>query len=120
MKSIQSNPSPQAIVRKPLLTAIIEGQKLVDRVEIKEIEFVANQSTGLHLHPCPVVGYIAEGTILFQVEGQPAKVLKAGDVFFEPANTRIIHFDNPTEERTKFICYYLLGKEDRDVIKMLP
>jgi hypothetical protein len=47
----------------------------VSRVEIKEINFAAHQKTGLHLHPGPVVGYIAEGTILFQVEEQPAKFI---------------------------------------------
>ena len=107
------------IIRKPLLTAHIEGQKSVDRVEIKEINFAAHQKTGLHLHPCPVVGYIAEGMVLFQIEGEPERILKAGDAFYEPANRRIIHFDAQGEEPMKFIAYYLLDKDDKDLIKML-
>ena len=89
------------------------------RREIKEIEFSAHQTTGIHLHPGPVFGYIVEGTITFQIEGRPVTVLKAGDAFFEPANTRIIRFDNATGRRVKFIAYYLLGKKDHDLIKML-
>jgi quercetin dioxygenase-like cupin family protein len=47
--------------------------------EIKEITLAARQETRVHLHPCPVVGHITEGSILFQVEDQPRPVLKAGD-----------------------------------------
>lgn len=108
----------QAIVRKPLLTALIDSQKTVDRVEVKELRFSAQQKSGLHLHPCPVIGYIAEGTILFQAEGQPAEVLKGGDAFFEPANTKIIHFD-AQDQPVKFIAYYLLGEDDHELIQML-
>lgn len=107
-----------AIVRKPLLTAVIDGEKNVSRVEIKEINFQPHQQTGLHLHPCPVVGYIVEGEVLFQVDGQPAQKLKAGDAFFEPANTKMIHFD-ALDKPTKFVAYYLLGKDDHEIIHML-
>ena len=56
------------IVRKALLTAPIEGSKVVERVEIKEIELSAIQNAGLHLYPCPVVGHVVEGEIAFQIE----------------------------------------------------
>ena len=107
------------IVRKPLLTAPIDGGKTIQRVEVKEIEFSARQQTGLHLHPCPVVGYIVEGSVTFQVEGQGVQTLRAGDAFYEPANTKILRFD-ANEDKVKFVAYYLLGKEDHELIKMLP
>jgi hypothetical protein len=37
----------------------------------------ANQQPGAHIHPCPVVGNIISGSILFQIEGQPVQTLKA-------------------------------------------
>jgi quercetin dioxygenase-like cupin family protein len=107
------------IVRRPLLTASIEGGKTVDRVEIKQITLLAHQETGLHLHPCPTVGHVTEGTILFQVEGQPARVLKAGEAFYEPANVRMLHFDNAGEEPAAFIIYYLLGPGEHELITIL-
>ncbi len=112
--------SMSPIVRKALLTAPIEGSKVVERVEIKEIEFSALQKAGLHLHPCPVVGNVVEGEIAFQIEGQPEKILKAGDAFFEPANTRILRFDNVGPGKAKFVAFYLLGKDDHELIKMIP
>jgi quercetin dioxygenase-like cupin family protein len=63
-------------------------------VEAKEIEFEPGQQTGLHFHPCPVVGYIAKGTVLFEVEGEAPQTLHACDAFHEPANRKILHFDN--------------------------
>lgn len=111
---------PQTIIRKPLLTALLRGGKAVGRVEIKQIDFDLSQQTGLHLHPCPVVGYIVSGSVHFQVEGEAAQFLKPGDAFFEPANTPILHFDNASDqERLTFIAFYLLGVTDHDLITML-
>jgi quercetin dioxygenase-like cupin family protein len=67
-----------------------------------------------------VTGYIAEGSVIFQVEGEAAKTLKAGDAFFEPANTRIVHFDNASATQPMaFIAFYLLGEDERELIRML-
>jgi uncharacterized protein YndB with AHSA1/START domain len=107
------------IVRHPLLTASLEGGKNVDRVEIKRVTLAGHQNTGLHLHPCPTVGHVTEGVILFQVEGQPARELSAGDAFYEPANVRMLHFDNPRAEPATFIVYYLLGAGEHDLIRLL-
>ena len=107
------------IIRKALLTAA-SINKMIKKVEVKEINFKPGQQTGLHLHPCPVLGYIAGGTATFQVKGGPLQTLKAGDAFFEPANTVIAHFDNASDSAPlKFIAYYLLGDSD-ELIKMLP
>jgi quercetin dioxygenase-like cupin family protein len=64
-------------VQKALLTASIEGSKLVERVEVNEIELPVSQATGHHLHPSPVVGQIVDGEIAFQIEGHPETILKA-------------------------------------------
>jgi quercetin dioxygenase-like cupin family protein len=114
------NAPGEAIVRKPSLTAILDPAKLTSRIEVKEIEFKPSQATGLHLHPCPVTGYIVKGTVFFQVEGEAVKTLKAGDAFFEPANARILRFDNTSAtEPMTFIAFYLLGKDEGELIRML-
>lgn len=40
-----------------------------------------------HRHPGPLFGYVTQGEILFELEGQPPRVLKAGDALFEPGVT---------------------------------
>lgn len=107
------------IVRKSLLSAVIEGQKKVERVEVREIELAAGQATGLHLHPCPVVGTVTMGSIRFQIAGHPEKILKAGDAFFEPAHVRIAHFDATADGPAKFVACYLLGQDEGTLIEML-
>jgi quercetin dioxygenase-like cupin family protein len=116
--TLGDTPAPTLIERKPLLTATIPGGKRVGRVEIKEIGLRPRQATTRHIHPCPVVGYVVSGEINFQIAGQPAERLSAGDAFYEPANTVILHFD-ATDQPTKFIVYYLLGSDETELIKML-
>ncbi|KOS05308.1 hypothetical protein AM493_04125 [Flavobacterium akiainvivens] len=99
------------IIRKDLLPAIVDQK--VKTVEIQEITFPAGQTAPKHLHPCPVVGYIKSGSVLFQIEGQNAIILKEGDSFYEPKNVNILHFDNISKEEPMiFIALYL--KEDKE------
>lgn len=99
------------IIRKDLQPAVIDQK--VKTVEIQEITFPAGQIAPKHLHPCPVVGYIKSGSVLFQIEGQDAVILNEGDSFYEPRNTNILHFDNASKDRPMtFIAFYL--KEDKE------
>jgi quercetin dioxygenase-like cupin family protein len=109
-----------AIIRRPLLTASL-GERRVTRVEVREISFRPGQRTPRHLHPCPVVGYIAEGTALYQREDESApQLLQAGAAFYEPADAVVLHFDNASEtEPMRFIAYYLLDGE-QELIELLP
>jgi len=43
-----------------------------------------------HRHPGPVFGYVTQGEILFELEGQAPRVLKAGDAVSEPGGD-VIH-----------------------------
>ena len=108
------------ILRKPLLSAAL-GSRTVTQVEVREIVFGPGQRTGRHSHPCPVLGYIAEGSALFQREDErEAQTLDAGSAFYEPADAVIVRFDNASASQPmKFIAYYLLnGKQE--LIHMLP
>jgi quercetin dioxygenase-like cupin family protein len=120
MSEHTSTPHGTPIVRKSLLSVPIAGGRKVSRLEIKQIELEPGQETGLHLHPIPVAGYIARGTIRFQLEGGPLLMLPAGSAFFEPANTRVLHFDNASpQDAATFIAHYLLGEGDEQLIEML-
>ncbi|WCT13891.1 cupin domain-containing protein [Mucilaginibacter jinjuensis] len=106
------------IIRKPLLTANL-GERTVTSVEIKEITLAPGQKAGLHLHPCPVTGYIAKGTAIMQVEGEEELILNTGDAFYEPADVHIAQFSNYSDsEPMTFIAFYLLNG-NQELIKML-
>jgi quercetin dioxygenase-like cupin family protein len=109
-----------AIVRVPLLAAALTGRPEIERVQVARIELAPQQATGYHRHPCAVLGYVAAGTIRFQVEGQEERVLRPGDAFHEPAGAPVAHFDNASErEPATFIAFYLLPPGEERLIEML-
>jgi len=106
-------------MRRPLLAAEL-NHKTVTKVDVREIVFAPGQETGLHKHPCPVFGYIAEGEAVLEVEGERPRILPMGSAFYEPAGKVIVRFDNASHcEPMRFICYYLLEGE-QELIEMLP
>lgn len=107
------------VVRTAILNADFAEPATVNRVEIKEVRLNANQRSGRHLHPCPVLGVIVAGSVVFQIEGADASLLRPGTAFYEPANAPVLHFD-AQEDGATFIAHYLLGPGARDLIKMLP
>lgn len=110
--------SQGTIVRRQLMLAQFDARP-ISKVDIREINLAPGQKGPLHKHPCPVVGYIVSGTILFQVKGDSAKILKAGDPFYEPAETIVTHFDNADNNApAKFILNYLMDRQ-KDFIILL-
>lgn len=82
-----------------LLTARF-APRAIHQIEVGDFHFTPGQVAPIHTHAAPTLGYVSKGSIVYQVEGQPVQLLKAGDAFYEPAGPRILHFDNgsPTEE----------------------
>lgn len=46
-----------------------------------------------HRHSGPAFGYVLEGEMVFELEGEPARVVKAGEAFWEPGGD-VIHYQN--------------------------
>jgi quercetin dioxygenase-like cupin family protein len=109
----------QKVVRKELYTANI-GPQTISTVDVREIVLQPEQKGGLHRHPCPVISYVVEGEIRFQIRGEQEKIIHAGQVCYEPAGAIIEHFDNASDQvPAKFIPYYLLNGQ-QELIEMLP
>jgi quercetin dioxygenase-like cupin family protein len=51
------------------------------------VEIPPGGREGRHTHPAEVYGFVQEGTIILEVQGQPTRTLKAGDVLFIPPET---------------------------------
>src|SRR3954463_13198475 len=60
-----------------------------DRLQAKmvEVTYGPGESSPAHRHPCPVVGYVLEGSIRSKVGSGPEMVYKAGEAFYEDANS---------------------------------
>jgi quercetin dioxygenase-like cupin family protein len=95
------------------------GNRNVSSIDVREIRLEPGQQAGRHLHPCAVLGYIVEGSAIYQIEGEEAQVLPAGSAFYEPADTVIANFGNASEtESMQFVAFYLLDGE-QELIEML-
>jgi quercetin dioxygenase-like cupin family protein len=46
-----------------------------------------------HRHPGPAFGYVLEGEMLFELEGEAPRVVKAGEAFWEPGGD-VIHYSD--------------------------
>jgi quercetin dioxygenase-like cupin family protein len=44
-----------------------------------------------HRHSGPVFGYMLEGEMVFELEGEPERVIRAGEPFWEPGGD-VIHY----------------------------
>jgi quercetin dioxygenase-like cupin family protein len=44
-----------------------------------------------HRHSGPVFGYMLEGEMIFELEGEPERVIRAGETFWEPGGD-VIHY----------------------------
>jgi quercetin dioxygenase-like cupin family protein len=110
-----------ALKREPLFEEELPSTNpAVHLVKGVRIKFGPGQPSGRHRHPVPTVGVVTSGSFNFQREGEAARVLKAGDSFFEPAGRTILQFDNSsTNASAEIVCFYLADTKDRPAIEML-
>jgi quercetin dioxygenase-like cupin family protein len=99
---------PEPITREILLDARLGRARATEHVEVRRIRIVPGHAGGLHVHNGPVLGSIVEGSVIFQIDGEPESLLSTGDVFFEPEGVRIARFD-AGDDGVTFLAYFLLA-----------
>jgi quercetin dioxygenase-like cupin family protein len=61
-----------------------------------EVTYGPGDESAAHKHPGFVLGYVIEGEFRFQVDGQPVRVLKAGETFYEqPGSKHLVSAAGP-------------------------
>jgi len=96
----------QTIKRIPLQRFDVPGTAYETVTGIAEI--APNVAIGRHTHPGPESGYIIEGGFELQIEGEPPRLLKAGDSYKVPAFT--IHDAKTGPDGAKVIAVYVIEK----------
>lgn len=100
-----------------LLTAVLDAAPAIERAQLTKIELGPGQASGAHRHPFDVVGTILSGRIQFQIEGDNATVLHAGDPFYEPRDAHVLRFDNAADnEPATILACYLLSRDTTELI----
>ena len=80
----------------------------------------ADAGLGPHRHSGPVFGYVLEGRILFELEGQAPTEIAAGEAFWEPGGD-VVHYQTQNLDATgwsRFLAVCICAP-DVDMITML-
>lgn len=71
-------------------------------------EFQAGAVVPKHSHPGEEFGYVLKGEVTLEIEGSPAKTLKAGDSFFVAAGT--VHTAKAGKDPAEVLSTYVVEK----------
>ena len=96
---------PQLVSRAIVLDVPLNPSLDVGRMQVRRITMAPGVAAGAHVHNGPVFGNIVEGSVVYQIEGQPETLLRAGDTFYEPADTVISRFDATGEGVVFYGCF---------------
>ena len=68
-----------------------------------------------HRHPGPGFGYILEGEYEWAINDQPAKILNAGETFYEPAGCLHRVSSNPGKVKTRLLAWVVHPRGVKDI-----
>jgi quercetin dioxygenase-like cupin family protein len=93
----------------------VQGREM--RIRLSERE--PGNGTGPHRHPCcHTFGYVLEGTYEFKVDDEPVRLLKAGEVFYEPPNA--LHAVSRNSSVTEKVKYLVIQVADPSKAATVP
>jgi len=91
------------------------------RATTQEVTFEPGAASTAHRHPGPVFGYVLEGELEFQAGDTPARRLKTGDTFYEPAMVLHAVARNPSAKaRTRVLAVIIHPRESKALVVPEP
>jgi quercetin dioxygenase-like cupin family protein len=90
--------------------APMDGREL--RVRVVEVTYPPGGANASHTHPCPVVGYVLEGSLRMQVNEGAEAIFRKGDTFYEdPGDIHRISANASATEPARFLAYFTCDRE---------
>jgi quercetin dioxygenase-like cupin family protein len=83
----------------------VPGREVVQAIA----EIPSGVAAGRHTHPGEEFGYVLEGTVVVEIDGTPARTLKAGEGFIIPAG-RIHDARNTGKAMARVLATYIIEK----------
>jgi quercetin dioxygenase-like cupin family protein len=82
-----------------------------------EVTLKPGEASAPHRHPGPVFGYVIEGEYEWAIDDNKAKVLKAGDTFYEPTGCLHRVSKNPSDKnKTRVLAVVLHPQDVKDIV----
>ena len=73
-----------------------------------EVTYEPGGANPAHRHPCPVVGYVLEGHLRMQIDGQPVRIYGPGEAFYEsPADVHRVSANASEDHPARFLAYFV-------------
>jgi len=73
-----------------------------------EVNYGPGEASSPHSHPCAVIGYVVEGALQTQVNGEPETIYKAGESFYEaPNGVHLVSANASSTEPAKLVAYLI-------------
>jgi quercetin dioxygenase-like cupin family protein len=82
-----------------------------------EVTYPPGVTSAAHQHPGPTFGYVVRGRIKWAINGEPAKILDAGQSFFEPMGSVHSTSANASDTEPATISVVILSKPGEPLSK---
>jgi quercetin dioxygenase-like cupin family protein len=110
---------------KPVVSTLFHGQlpPIPDEAEVMTalVELPpGSPGTPPHRHSGPVYGYVLEGEIVFELEGEPERIVRAGEAFWEPGGD-VVHYqdgNNLSDVWSRFVVV-MMGVPGRPMLTIV-
>ena len=88
----------------------LDGDHL--KAVLLEVRYGPGEASTPHSHPCALVGYVVQGSLRTQVEGQAEMIYKAGQSFYEaPNGVHLVSANASTTEPAKLLAYLICDRD---------
>ncbi len=98
----------RTVLSKPLPK--LNGDRL--KAVLLEVRYGPGEASSPHSHPCAVIGYVVEGSLRTQVQGEPEATYRAGESFYEaPNGVHLVSANASSTEPAKFVAYLICDRD---------
>ena len=80
------------------------------------VTYEPGQGGAPHRHPGPAFGYVLEGEYEWAIDDQPARVLKAGETFYEPGGCLHRVSKNPGKVKMRMLAWVLHPRDAKALV----
>jgi len=89
-------------------------------VVMATVSYAPGQASDAHLHPGPIFAYVLEGQVESQLAGQPARVYKQGESWYEPPGTHHLVSRNASQSEPAKLLVFGLSRDAEPLKVPLP
>ena len=80
---------------------------------VQELHLAPGRPSWAHKHPGFVLGYVIEGEVRFQVAGEPERILRSGDIFYEPPGATHLKAESASADKPARVVAIIIADSSK-------